>query len=110
MNLMPRSSGASLTRKTIFFSLAVVLVAQILLLFPRRALAQQDVQWNAQEKPIFDQIKTLRSLSDDVRARTTKDIALQIRALPASDNKLRLAVYLEAAPPKATAGMTRCRR
>ncbi len=56
--------------------------------------AQQDVQWNAQEKPIFDQIKSLRSLSDDVRAHTTKDIALEIRALPASLNKLRLAVYL----------------
>ena len=56
--------------------------------------AQQQVQWNAQEKPIFDQIKSLRSLPDDVRAKTTKDIALEIRALPASMGKLRLAVYL----------------
>ncbi len=93
MNLMPRSSGARLTRTTIFFSLTAVLV-QMLLLFPLSAIAQQDVQWDAQEKPIFDQIKTLRSLPDDVRARTTKDIAVEIRALPASENKLRLAVYL----------------
>ncbi len=55
---------------------------------------QQEQQWNAQEKPIFDQIKTLRSLPDDARAKTTKDIALEIRALPASTGKLKLAVYL----------------
>ena len=36
----------------------------------------------------------LRSLPDDVRARTTKDIALEIRALPATPGKLELAVYL----------------
>ncbi len=56
--------------------------------------AQQDVNWSAQEKPIYDQIKTLRSLPDDVRARTTKNIALEIRPLPASLNQLRLALYL----------------
>jgi len=56
--------------------------------------AQQQPSWSAQEKPIYDQIKSLRSLPDDVRAKTTKDIALEIRALPASLNKLNLAVYL----------------
>src|SRR5580658_3557503 len=91
---MLRFSRDCRARKIIFFSLALALAAQILLLVPRSAFAQQDVQWNAREKPIFDQIKTLRSLPDDVRARTTKDVALEIRALPASENKLRLAVYL----------------
>jgi peroxiredoxin len=61
---------------------------------PLAIYAQQQEQWNAQETPIFDQIKTLRSLPDDVRAKTTKDIALEIRALPASTGKLKLAVYL----------------
>jgi len=56
--------------------------------------AQQQINWSAQEKPIFDQIKTLRSLPDDVRAHTTKDTALEIRALASTPNKLRLAVYL----------------
>jgi peroxiredoxin len=62
---------------------------------PRSASAQgQEMPWSAQEKPIYDQIKTLRSLTDDVRAHTTKELALQIRALPASPGKLRLAVGL----------------
>jgi peroxiredoxin len=56
--------------------------------------AQNKVAWSAQEKPIADQIHGLRSLPDDVRARTTKELALNIRKLPASDNKLRLAVGL----------------
>ena len=56
--------------------------------------AQQKDNWTAQEQPIFDQIKTLRSLPDDVRAQKTKALALEIRALPASQNKLKLALYL----------------
>ncbi len=43
------------------------------------------------EKPIADQLRELRKLPDDVRARTTKQLALQIRQLPAVPNKLRLA-------------------
>jgi peroxiredoxin len=51
--------------------------------------------WTAQEQPIVAQIKSLRSLPDDVRAKTTKDAALEIRALPpSSPGKLRLAEYL----------------
>jgi peroxiredoxin len=56
------------------------------------ALAQdRKPVWSEQEKPIVDQIHGLRALPDDVRARTTKDLALKIRALPAVPNKLRLA-------------------
>jgi peroxiredoxin len=47
-----------------------------------------------QEKSILGQIAALRSLPDDVRARTTKQLALQIRQLPASPNKLVLALGL----------------
>ncbi len=45
----------------------------------------------AKEKAIADQIGKLRSLPDDVRAKTTKQLALQIRELPSSMNKLNLA-------------------
>jgi peroxiredoxin len=43
------------------------------------------------EKAIADQIRKLRSLPDDVRAKTTKQLALEIRELPSSVNKLNLA-------------------
>jgi peroxiredoxin len=55
-----------------------------------RAQAQQAV-WTGQEKPLADQIRGLRALPDDVRARTTKQLAIEIRQLPLTPNKLRLA-------------------
>jgi len=59
------------------------------------AVAQQkEIVWSAEEKPLHDQIHGLRDLPDDVRARTTKDLAAKIRPLPATENKLRLAVGL----------------
>jgi len=54
----------------------------------------QETVWSPQEKPIAEQIHGLRQLPDDVRARTTRELALQIRQLPATPNKLRLAVGL----------------
>lgn len=53
--------------------------------------AQEKVVWSDQEKPIVEQIRGLRKLDDTVRARTTKELALQIRQLPVVPNKLRLA-------------------
>ena len=70
----------------------------LLVLFLLLALAafaqKQEVVWSDQEKPIAEQIKQLRSLPDDVRATTTRDLALKIRALPSVPNKLRLAMGL----------------
>ena len=51
----------------------------------------QKVVWSDQEKPIVAQLRTLRDLPDDVRARTTKQLALDVRQLPASDHKVSLA-------------------
>ena len=58
------------------------------------AAQKKEVVWSADEKPLADQIHGLRGLPDDVRAGTTKDLALKIRKLPATENKLRLAVGL----------------
>lgn len=53
-----------------------------------------DATWTKQETPIRDQIRGLRSLPDDVRARTTKQLALDIRGLPKTPHKLALAYAL----------------
>lgn len=58
--------------------------------FPAYAAGNQ-VIWSDQEKPIVDQIHGLRKLPDDVRARTTRDLALAIRQLAITPNKLKLA-------------------
>jgi peroxiredoxin len=59
---------------------------------PAALRAQQEkINWSPQEKPIAEQIGGLRGLPDDVRARTTKTLALEIRQLPLTPNKLKLA-------------------
>ena len=63
----------------------------ILFLFVFPVLAQQKTVWSDQEKPIVEQVKTLRQLDDTTRARVTKELALQIRQLPVVPNKLKLA-------------------
>lgn len=72
-------------------SVVQALFISIVLVGGCAAFAQQKVVWSDQEKPIAEQIGTLRKLDDATRARTTKDLALQIRQLPAVPNKLRLA-------------------
>ena len=53
--------------------------------------SQEKIVWNDQEKPIVTQINGLRKLDDATRARTTKELALEIRNLPAGPHKLGLA-------------------
>ena len=68
-----------------------VLAAFLVLTFGSSLSAQEKVVWSDQEKPIVEQIRGLRQLEDAVRARVTKELALQIRQLPVVPNKLRLA-------------------
>ncbi len=79
-----------LRRVKLFLALVAVLTFGLHL----ASAQQKEIVWSADEKPIADQIHGLRGLADDVRAGTTKDLALKIRKLPASENKLRLAVGL----------------
>ena len=72
-------------------SVAAILHVSVLLLLSVALSAQSKIVWSDQEKPIVEQIRGLRKLDDTVRTRTTKDLALQIRQLPAEANKLRLA-------------------
>jgi len=50
-----------------------------------------ETSWTKPETQIRDQINHLRSLPDNVRAHTTRQLALDIRALPKTANKLSLA-------------------
>ena len=67
------------------------LLSIILVFLPAALLGQEKIVWSDQEKPIADQIHNLRKLDDATRARTTKDLALAIRQLPAVLNRLQLA-------------------
>src|SRR3981081_389410 len=75
------------------FAASLCLSAAGLLLSWRPYLRAQEqkVVWSNQEKPIADQIRGLRGLPDDVRARTTKNLAIEIRQLPGTPNKPPLA-------------------
>jgi peroxiredoxin len=72
------------------------IAAIALIVFLRTALLAQKppTVWSDQEKPIVAQLRGLRKLPDDVRAGTTKNLALQIRQLPVVPNKLSLAMGL----------------
>jgi peroxiredoxin len=82
--------------ETIHRRIKLFLVLAVLMAFglPLASAQQEKVVWSADEKPIAEQIHGLRSLADDVRAETTKDLAVKIRKLPPTANKLRLAVGL----------------
>ncbi len=70
---------------------AVAFVAVVAFALQVASAQQKEIVWSADEKPLLDQLRGLRSLADDVRAATTKDLALKIRKLPPTENKLRLA-------------------
>jgi peroxiredoxin len=77
-----------------FFTLVAILAALATIGLQFVSAQKKEVVWSTDEKPIADQIHGLRALADNVRAGTTKDLALKIRKLPATENKLRLAVNL----------------
>jgi peroxiredoxin len=68
-----------------------LLLSGILLLFGLVAARAQQTNWSAEEAPLAHQLNTLRSLPDNVRAETTRQLALEIRRLPAGLNKVKLA-------------------
>jgi peroxiredoxin len=79
--------------RPLFFSLLLIflgILATYVFVVPLHS-EEEKIVWSDQEKPILDQIRGLRKLPDDVRAQTTRQLAIQIRQLPATANKLRLA-------------------
>jgi peroxiredoxin len=95
MNVFQLTSRMKVATVAVFAAGLCISAAGLLLSRPPYLRAQiQEIIWNKQEKPIADQIRGLRGLPDDVRARTTKNLAIKIRQLPVTPNKLRLAADL----------------
>ena len=65
-----------------------------LLFIPSLFAADKKPTYTNQEQPIYETIRTLRSLDDKDRAKTTVKLALKLRELPPSENKVRLATGL----------------
>ena len=81
-----RITASTVLAVSLYFSVALCLSR------PASSFAQeQKITWSSQEKPIADQIGGLRALPDDVRGQATKKLAIEIRKLPKTPNKLRLA-------------------
>jgi peroxiredoxin len=82
-------------RRNVFVGGLSLCAAGISLYFPPETRPQgQQIVWSNQEKPILEDIRTLRKLSEGNRAKATKQLALKIRQLPAGMNKQRLATTL----------------
>ncbi len=58
------------------------------------SVSGQNTAWTKEESVVRDQINKLRALADDVRARTTKQLALDIRSLAKTQHKVGLASAL----------------
>jgi peroxiredoxin len=85
-----RAKAAAILAATLYLSLAELLLSR-----PSSLWAQeQKVTWSNEEKPIADQISGLRALPDDARGQATKKLAIEIRQLPVTPNKLNLADHL----------------
>ncbi len=92
MKIIQLSSRLRVAAAVFLAAILYLSAAGLLLSRPASLRAQeQQVIWSNREKPIADQIRGLRGLPDDVRARTTKNLAIEIRQLPVTPNKLRLA-------------------
>jgi peroxiredoxin len=73
---------------------SAVLIATVLLAGFAGLPAQVKPTWSADEQPIADQVRGLRQTPDDARSGRTRELAVGIRRLPATPNKVRLAAGL----------------
>lgn len=82
------------TKRLLMAAMIFLLGAGASLICVRRLRAQQKMEWTAQQEAIIKQIQGLRQLPDEERGRVTKQLALAVRRLPPSENKVRLATAL----------------
>jgi peroxiredoxin len=82
-----KTAAAAILAASLYLSVAGLLLSRLSSLRAQ----EQKINWSSQEKPIADHIGGLRAQSDDVRGQATKKLAIEIRQLPVTPNKLRLA-------------------
>lgn len=78
--------------KAAFLTFSLILLTTTL--FSVADAQPKEIPWNRQENAISNRIRHLRDLPDNVRARTTKQLALDIRRLPRKAHRLDLAFSL----------------
>src|ERR1700722_7847698 len=90
--MIQHSSRLSLAAAVVLAAGLCFFAAGLLPSRPASLRAQEEkIIWSDREKPIAEQLRSLRALPDNVRAGATKNLALEIRQLPVTPNKLRLA-------------------
>jgi len=90
---MIHSKGIHMTRAILLFATLLLSASGLFGVGPLHSQGQQSTL-SKQEAAILNQIRHLREQSDDVRATTSRQLALDIRKLPASPHKLDLAFAL----------------
>jgi peroxiredoxin len=92
MKMIPLAMRLKAARTTVVTASLCLGAAALFLSPPASSRPQpQQAALTTQEKPIATQVRSLRELPDDVRARATKNLAIEIRQMPVTQNKLRLA-------------------
>jgi peroxiredoxin len=82
-------------RKLVTTRMACALIVTVFCFASMASGGQQaKIVWTPQQKSIITGIRSLRSLPDEKRGQTTRELALKIRQLPGSANKVRLAYDL----------------
>src|SRR6476660_1409759 len=71
-----------------------LIAAAAFLFYPVLRAQRNQIVWSDREKPILQQLRHLRELSDAERSSTTKKLTIQIRQLPVAGNKEALAFQL----------------
>lgn len=96
MNVIRRKPSPSIAETILGKTSFCLLLVGAVFLFRSHYLhpQRQQVVQSKQEKTEAQQLKSLRGLPDEERARTTKQLALQIRQLPVTANKVGLATAL----------------
>lgn len=75
--------------KTLYCGIGVIFV-----LLANIFAQQEEIKWTPEEKAVYDQIHTIRQVPDEKRGAAMQQLAMQIRQLPLTEEKIVLALGL----------------